>query len=406
MLQKFQVKNFKNFNDNFVFDLTEIKNYEFNTECINDGTVAKALIYGPNGCGKSNLGRAIFDIKTHLTDNKIDDFYFTNYLNAESTSDYAEFIFTFKFGNSILEYSYGKKTVNKIVYEVLKIDDKRVISFDRSKDNLAYIDLEGAESLNRNLGNSDLSAGKDKNILTTVNAGDDLSVVKYVKNNTVLKNNSVNQVLKTFFKFVEYMDFFRTTDYSEASILIDSVALRRREKDLKKFEHFLNDEVFVKCKLTIIKIGDEEKLAFDFGNKKITFFENASTGTISLTALYLILSILNGRSEIIALEKKLKEKQGKELESVAFFPFVFIDEFDAFYHYAAAKSIIKTLKNIKCQAILTTHNTNIMSNDLLRPDCYFIMSNTGIKPIYSFTNKELREAHNIEKMYRAGVFNE
>ena len=67
--------------------------------------------------------------------------------------------------------------------------------------------------------------------------------------------------------------------------------------------------------------------------------------------------------------------------------------------------MVETLKKLRCQSILTTHNTSIMSNDLLRPDCYFIMSATDIKPAYAFTDKELRQAHNIEKMYRAGVFN-
>ena len=55
--------------------------------------------------------------------------------------------------------------------------------------------------------------------------------------------------------------------------------------------------------------------------------------------------------------------------------------------------------------ILTTHNTSIMSNEILRPDCYFIMKNDSIKPLSKTTMKELREAHNLEKMYKAGVFN-
>ena len=68
--------------------------------------------------------------------------------------------------------------------------------------------------------------------------------------------------------------------------------------------------------------------------------------------------------------------------------------------------IVRSLRDMPCQAVLTTHNTSIMSNDLLRPDCYFIMSDADIKPMHQFTEKELRKAHNIEKMYRAGVFNE
>ena len=67
--------------------------------------------------------------------------------------------------------------------------------------------------------------------------------------------------------------------------------------------------------------------------------------------------------------------------------------------------IVETLKEIGVQFILTTHNTSILSNDLLRPDCYFLMNKKKIKSLSNSTDKELREAHNIEKMYKAGAFN-
>ena len=45
-----------------------------------------------------------------------------------------------------------------------------------------------------------------------------------------------------------------------------------------------------------------------------------------------------------------------------------------------------------------------MSNDLMRPDCYFLMNSRKILPLPKCTEKELREAHNIEKIYKAGAF--
>ncbi len=71
MLKRFEVTNFKNFKEKFVFDLSDTKNYSFNEECVENGIVKTGLIYGANGCGKSNLGYAIMDIKTHLSDDKI-----------------------------------------------------------------------------------------------------------------------------------------------------------------------------------------------------------------------------------------------------------------------------------------------------------------------------------------------
>ena len=85
--------------------------------------------------------------------------------------------------------------------------------------------------------------------------------------------------------------------------------------------------------------------------------------------------------------------------------FVFMDEFDAFYHFELSESVEKRLKQIKgVQIFTTTHNTDLMSNDLLRPDSYFILKNNKIKAISELTEKELRQAHNLQKMYKAGAF--
>ena len=57
------------------------------------------------------------------------------------------------------------------------------------------------------------------------------------------------------------------------------------------------------------------------------------------------------------------------------------------------------------QIFTTTHNTDLMSNDLLRPDCYFLLKDNKIKAISDLTEKELRQAHNLQQMYKAGAFN-
>jgi AAA15 family ATPase/GTPase len=84
--------------------------------------------------------------------------------------------------------------------------------------------------------------------------------------------------------------------------------------------------------------------------------------------------------------------------------FVFIDEFDAFYHFDLSLKVCKMLFDIKCQVFLSSHNTYLMTNDLLRPDCNFILQNNKIKPLQACTEKELRFGHNIEKIYKAGAF--
>ena len=57
--------------------------------------------------------------------------------------------------------------------------------------------------------------------------------------------------------------------------------------------------------------------------------------------------------------------------------------------------------------IFTTHNTNLMSNKIMRPDTLFILSTSGkLTPLCKATDRELREGHNLGKLYMNGEFDE
>ncbi len=66
---------------------------------------------------------------------------------------------------------------------------------------------------------------------------------------------------------------------------------------------------------------------------------------------------------------------------------VFIDEFDAFYHFKLAFEVCKQLYNLNCQVFTSSHNTYLMTNDLLRPDCIFIIANNIIKALVDCTKR-------------------
>ncbi len=86
---------------------------------------------------------------------------------------------------------------------------------------------------------------------------------------------------------------------------------------------------------------------------------------------------------------------------------MFIDEFDAYYHYELSESIVKLLEKMpNTQVILTSHNTNLLSNRIMRPDCYFILTKDKLTSLVNATDRELREGHNLEKLYMSGEFNE
>ena len=369
MLRKFKVSNFKSFDKEFVFDLTEVNGYEFNKECIKNGIVNNTLIYGPNGVGKSNLALAIFDIIEHLTDKNRTESVYHNYQNAYNQSDIAEFYYEFLINSKLITYEYKKTDYKTIVYERFSIDDEELAFFDRSKSANSIIRFKGAETLKTEINNSELS------------------ILKYIKNNTELETNPINITFFDFFKFIDSMLYFRFLQksiyfgYEEGSrnALEDII----EKNNIEDFEQFLNT-AGIECELVVVDDLDRKTLAFNFNGKNIPFNKIASTGTNALTLFYFWFQSIRENSMI---------------------SFLFIDEFDAFYHHELSALVVKKLKETGVQFVLTTHNTSIITNDLLRPDCYFLMSKQKIRSLSKCTLKELREAHNIEKMYKAGTFN-
>jgi len=369
MLKKFSVTNFKGFETEMIFDLTSANGYAFNPNCVKNGIVNSCMVYGHNGCGKSNLCLAVFDIINHLTDKHCDFIRYQNYLNAKSNVPVSTFIYEFLFDGILVRYTYRKLDFKTIAFESLEIDENEVVRFDRSNGNTFKSYLVGSETLNP----------------TIIDPG--LSALKYIKNNSVLEENEVNKAFFNFFSFVENMLFFRSledrTYIGQENTLNSSITAEIIKKGMvKEFEAFLN-EAHVNCKLAVVNnINGQKDLAFDFDGKLLLFTSVMSTGTSSLMLFFYWYMLIQ--------EKRVS--------------MVIIDEFDAFYHHELSRFIIRKLMSAGVQFVVTTHNTTLMSNELMRPDCYFLIGNNKMLPLSLCTDKELREVHNIEKIYKSGGF--
>ena len=367
MLKKFSVENFKGFKEKITLDIGSPNNYNFNAELIEKGCVTKGIIYGINSCGKSNLGLAIFDLITHLTEKEKLLRSYDFYLNMSGRKSFAEFEYTFVFDNHEVIYHYCKMDVNTLKMESLSIDGKEVIYYDfLSRDGFTL--LEGSDTLNASIKNES-----------------PISRVKYVNNNSILTDTEENQVFKKFINFVDHMLLFYSLDsrgyegfMNGSESIAEGIVNSGKVKD---FENFLRENG-IEYNLYDCEVDGKKAIYCHFDNKDADFFKIASTGTRSLALFYYW---------YIRMEQA---------------SFVFIDEFDAFYHFELSESVQKRLGKISgVQIFTTTHNTDLMSNDLLRPDCYFLLKDNKIKAISDLTEKELRQAHNLQKMYKAGAFN-
>lgn len=367
MLKKFSVTNFKGFRDKITLDIGSPSNYSFHSEIVENGCVTKGIIYGINSCGKSNLGLAIFDIITHLTERQKLLSSYDFYLNMSGRKSFAEFEYTFVFDEHELIYKYSKTDVNSLKNESLSIDGKEVIFFDfMTRDGFTLLD--GSDTLNASIKNES-----------------PISRVKYVSNNSILSDNEQNQVFKKFVEYVDHMLLFYSLDsrgyegfMTGTEGIAEGIANSGKVRD---FQEFLKENG-IEYELYEREVDGRKAIYCHFDNMDADFFKIASTGTKSLALFYYW---------YIRMEKA---------------SFVFIDEFDAFYHFELSESVQKRLRQMAgVQIFTTTHNTDLMSNDLLRPDCYFLLENNRIKAISELTEKELRQAHNLQKMYKAGAFN-
>ena len=184
--------------------------------------------------------------------------------------------------------------------------------------------------------------------------------------------------------FVNSMLWFRSVDITgfiglrNNTNALDKIIIENGKT--KEFANFLGENG-LEYSLIEIQVPNGKILGVKKGNKITTFESIISSGTKALWLYYCW--------EIYFDKVK----------------FLFVDEFDATYHFELAAKIIKRLNSRNSfQSVVTSHNTYLMSNKLTRPDCTFILTNEYIKSLAICTDKELREAHNIEKLYREGAF--
>lgn len=366
MLTRFAVTNYRVFKNRIEWDLSHPSNYSFNTGAIQDGIVKNGIIYGPNGAGKSNFGLAIFDIANHLSHKWKKPDYYLNYACAGRHDQPVEFEYTFALGGHTLLYKYSKvasELRGDIMREQLIVDDNEVLLKDKGVLNIAD-EFGLTETAVQNLKDS----------------ANNISIVNYLLSSVPLPKGHALMLLRDF---VENMLFFRSLDNREF-IGLKEGGSNIEEYIIKNnlagdFAAYLKDVSGQEYEFAPNAQG-ENVLFCMMGGVRIPFQWVASTGTKNLELQYYWL---------------------KEMDNASF---VFIDEFDAFYHHELSYRISKHLFEGKNQVFVTTHDTFLLSNDLLRPDCFFILRDNKIKAICDMTDKELRFGHNLEKLYRGGTF--
>lgn len=370
MLKLFSVKNFRSFGDEIIIDFSNTRDeYGFNEYCIKDGLISKAMIYGKNGVGKSNLGFALFDIVSVLTDGHVsqETMISSLFLNADSKEDKATFHYEFILDRDEVIYEYSKKDIKTLATEELSINGSVIFkyNFDKGEFENNGLNLIGADSLNFELWDNELS------------------ILKYIISHS---NMNTMPIIKKVANFVRRMIWFRSLQKNqfigmkpENRNAIEDIIKNNKVDDFAEFLYKVTDQ---KYKLRgYINDDGKYKIREVHECREIDFYTAASNGTKTLTLFY---------GWMIHFSKA---------------SFIWMDEFDAFYHFELAKSIVEEVLEFEnAQVVITSHNTYLLDNELLRPDVYFYLKDGKLRSFADSTFRELREGHDIERLFRNGDF--
>ena len=362
MIKRFSVTNFKNFRDTCTLDLSRIRDYSFNAHLIKNNLVNKALLYGKNGSGKSNLGFALMDITTHLTDNLRNPNNYLFSLNGDCASKTMRFRYEFDFNGKEVVYEYEKNENMVLMEERIYVSDELVFSYDYSSNKMDN-HLPELDGLNRQA-------------LLTRNMNN--SVIKSIYGFSA--NLPEDSPIRLINEFASGMLWFRSLgsyEFMGTTNTIENVDqyLASDPEVLKGLQSFLSD-CGLSYELHAISDISGKRVYAHFANQDYPFFPIASTGTKSLCLFFYWMD-------------KMKEH----------LKFLFLDEYDAFYHFNLSQGILRRVNSDPSfQAILTTHNPYLADNAIMRPDCYLNIKNGKIRSFADSTNRIIREGNSLERM--------
>lgn len=370
MLTSFSVTNFRGFNETVTFRLDQASDYQFQSDLVAGPHVRKAIVYGANASGKSSLCNALADIVTMLTDNYVSPNLVsrTNYGSSLNPAEMpCSFVYELEEEGERIRYEYSRSK-QSLIEEKLFSDGRLVAGFNGNE---PFVDYDHFPELS-------------KQALASYNKT--ISFIKYLsRSGFSFKKKTVANLMK----FADGLLLFRSVIHGNefAGFVPTSMTLTKVLVDtdgLEDFRAFLR-ECGIDYQLEIVPTADPNspELRVVFPHESRNFFDVASTGTRYLLLFFTWVRLLSNKASLLI-----------------------IDEFDAYYHDDVAISVFSVLRKLDYPVIVTTHRTCLMANSIARPDCVFLLQNNAIKPLAQLTDRELREANNIEKLYRNGAFTE
>ncbi len=415
MVKEFSFGNYRSFKEIQSLNMTASKINELtenNIIVLNEkqSLLKSKAIYGANASGKSNVVKALVSfikiIKNSVRDEKVLDLIENFKLSVET--DYEPSFFQLIFVMNKMQFRYGFEVTNKkiksewlfgvpkerevcyFVREENSIKDISKLHFEEGFKLLSiYNDSEGENEVFRtnSLFLSAVAAmnGKlSKQLINTISSITVLSGLQdkqlYNISGTNLKNEATKNKITDFLKIADVG--INSLDVIEPESNNNNLVVQEPPVEyLKRMEHSS-------------KIGSVISLHNKYNERKekvgetnLQFLSSQSEGTLKMFEIstFIINAIENGETLVI-------------------------DEFDARLHPLVSKKIVELFNsqgNSEAQLIFATHDTNLLSADLLRRDQIDFVEKDkyGESHLYSLVQfKGIRNTASFEKDYIKGKY--
>lgn len=368
MLKSYEVTNFKSFKNWTKFDL-EKTNYQTLAGTNVYGNVLKGLMFvGSNASGKTNAILAIkFLLDCLFGKNEVN---IDSYVCLFSQELFMNLKYQFEIDGVDVVYEISYQKIDKVLKEIVMVDDKRVFMRDGS---VAEVEI------------SDRSRHTDvpKNML----------FLRDVYFHTKFRGHEILQKWFSFLSNSVYLDLYERSvvQYGGINLSLESYMEEDGVNRTNAFfsEHNFNQSVEYDKK-SIGRMNTIESPEKEIYFKRKGIDEPIPFGLESL-----------GNKNLVALLPSVFhciEKKGMLL----------LDEFSSGFHNELEQLLIRYFMNKAngSQLIFVSHSTNLLSNSIMRPDqIYSVDFMEDGSVIKRFSSEKPREAQNLEKMYLGGVFN-
>lgn len=302
-LKTFGVQNYKNFDKAKL----SIKDQRLNLLCSETGT------------GKTNLGKALMDIKTVLF--ACEPYNIQDYiLNIHSNYD-VRFYYEFIIDEHIIEYQYAKSKENQLLFETLSFDQEVVMHMDFRLLLNTVIDYS--------------FFGINKNLIVNYrkllrDSDEQMSLLRWIWNNTPFDRPSI---IKKLFTFVRQMKSISVSPHTNC------LPKRLNQPEVESLNQFLKGMCY-NYTLHLAETLDGLTCLYRKEKSAIPFVETASDGEKALCNLF------------FELQQKAKKNS-----------LVYIDDIDKYFDTSLIKRVLKYLRYVYSDATFIAASCSELTSD-------------------------------------------